>query len=69
MARKRKASVSEETFDEFLAEHGMLPGDPLRVFGSQGPVGNLHLQEAVVKGVDPTTVKPNEVNPFTGEGL
>jgi len=24
MARKRKASVSEETFDEFLAEHGML---------------------------------------------
>src|SRR5271156_1602554 len=24
MARKRKASVSEETFDEFLAEQGML---------------------------------------------
>lgn len=24
MARKRRASVSEETFDEFLAEQGML---------------------------------------------
>ena len=24
MARKRKASVSEETFDEFLAEQGVL---------------------------------------------
>jgi moderate conductance mechanosensitive channel len=52
-----------------LAEHGMLPGDPLRVYGANaGLIGNP-ASEAKTLGADPTTAKPNEVNPFTGEGM
>ena len=52
-----------------LAENKLLPGDPLRVYGSNvHPVG-LRNNEAVVAAADPTTAKPNEVNPFTGEGM
>ena len=53
-----------------LAEHGMLPGDPLRVYGSKGPL-SLQTTEAGSKvvAIDPTTAKPNEINPFTGEGM
>jgi moderate conductance mechanosensitive channel len=52
-----------------LAENGLLPGDPLRVYGS-----NIHLlgsrtSETAVSAADPTTATPNQVNPFTGEGL
>jgi moderate conductance mechanosensitive channel len=54
-----------------LDEHGMLPGDPNRVFnktgGEQGPARE-HEVEAPAKP-DPTAAKANEVNPFTGEGL
>jgi moderate conductance mechanosensitive channel len=54
-----------------LEEHGMLPGDPNRIFtrggSAQGPVRE-HEAEPPAK-VDPTTVKAPEVNPFTGEGL
>jgi moderate conductance mechanosensitive channel len=53
-----------------LAENNMLPGDPLRVFNpgfertttTEAPNGEP-------KPVDPTTAKPNEINPFTGEGM
>ncbi len=57
-----------------LAEHHMLPGDPLRVF-------NLQPQSAAAPGPhpdhapapeqqpDPTTLKPHETNPFTGESI
>jgi moderate conductance mechanosensitive channel len=54
-----------------LDEHGMLPGDPNRVFskagGGQGPARE-HEAEAPAKP-DPTTAKAPEVNPFTGEGM
>jgi moderate conductance mechanosensitive channel len=54
-----------------LEEHGMLPGDPNRVFnkagGQQGPVLE-HEAEAEAKP-DPTAEKAHEVNPFTGEGM
>jgi small-conductance mechanosensitive channel len=52
-----------------LAEHGMLPGDPLRVYGLNTPFPGTHQNEAKATGGDPTTAKPNEINPFTGEGM
>lgn len=52
-----------------LADHGMLPGDPLRVYGSNSPFMGPHANEAKAAPADPTTAKPNEVNPFTGEGM
>jgi moderate conductance mechanosensitive channel len=56
-----------------LDEHGMLPGDPNRVFnrsaqGAPGGVAPVAEHEAEAKPADPTASKPNEVNPFTGEG-
>jgi small conductance mechanosensitive channel len=52
-----------------LAENGMLPGDPLRVYGSNSPFTGSRIEEAKTQAADPTTAKANEVNPFTGEGL
>jgi small-conductance mechanosensitive channel len=56
-----------------LAEHGMLPGDPLRVFsaGSGNSTGAAagQLAEAGARRPDPTAAKANEINPFTGEGM
>jgi small conductance mechanosensitive channel len=56
-----------------LDEHGMLPGDPNRVFNRVAQAGQAEVtpvteHEAEVKPADPTAAKPNEVNPFTGEG-
>lgn len=59
-----------------LAEHHMLPGDPLRVFNSfnggiefQTPTSATHPEvEGAAAPPDPTTLKPQETNPFTGEG-
>jgi moderate conductance mechanosensitive channel len=54
-----------------LDEHGILPGDPNRVFNKAGAQqGQVieHVAEAPAKP-DPTTAKANEVNPFTGEGM
>jgi moderate conductance mechanosensitive channel len=56
-----------------LDEHGMLPGDPNRVFNrvaasAQDAVQPMAEHETEVKPADPTAAKPNEVNPFTGEG-
>jgi small conductance mechanosensitive channel len=49
-----------------LEEHNLLPGSPYRVLSGPGPA-----REAAesTKTPDPTTAKPNEVNPFTGEGM
>jgi moderate conductance mechanosensitive channel len=56
-----------------LEEHHMLPGDPNRVFKSFGASEG---EEAVVTkrpaeehtaAADPTTIKPQETNPFSGE--
>jgi moderate conductance mechanosensitive channel len=66
-----------------LEEHGMLPGDPLRVFSKgsvqrsadsvqQGGGASAAAEEAEAAAAakpDPTAAKPNEVNPFTGEGM
>ena len=54
-----------------LAENGMLPGDPLRVYGSNIQLVGSRSSDAgaAAVAVDPTTAKPNEVNPFTGEGM
>ncbi|HEV2272941.1 MAG TPA: mechanosensitive ion channel family protein [Acidobacteriaceae bacterium] len=55
-----------------LPEHSILPGDPYRVFG----MGNLRagaVPEAPAQPEaphpNPTAAKPQEINPFTGEGL
>lgn len=64
-----------------LEEHGMLPGDPMRVYGRDRVKGAansgqdaVHSQDAVhieesraEEKPDPTTIKPAEGNPFTGE--
>jgi small conductance mechanosensitive channel len=60
-----------------LEENHMLPGDPMRVFNSFG--GNRTERDSAAmaeepheaaepKPADPTTLKPQESNPFTGEG-
>jgi moderate conductance mechanosensitive channel len=46
-----------------LEEHSLLPGSPYRVLS--GPAAK---PEAEAKVADPTMAKPNETNPFTGEG-
>lgn len=55
-----------------LEEHGMLPGDPLRVFSHDKAVSEATAtvpeHEVEAKLQDPTTLKAPETNPFTGEG-
>jgi len=57
-----------------LEQHHMLPGDPNRVFRTfdedAGPADEnatrtAHVEEKAAQ--DPTTIKPHESNPFTGE--
>jgi small conductance mechanosensitive channel len=58
-----------------LEEHHLLPGDPLRVFNTfdrqsgsaQNPSGTPPEQHELPPPRDPTTIKPHESNPFTGE--
>lgn len=58
-----------------LEQHHMLPGDPYRVFRASGEssttVPDPETKEAEEKNAapahDPTTLKPQETNPFTGE--
>lgn len=53
-----------------LEKHGMLPGDPMRVYsgdGEQRAATGVHEGVAPAAKVDPTTVKAPEGNPFTGE--
>jgi small conductance mechanosensitive channel len=60
-----------------LEEHGMLPGDPMRVYWKdsgqrtavsiQDEPGGVHEPEVTAKA-DPTAAKATEVNPFSGEG-
>ena len=49
-----------------LEEHHLLPGSPYRVLSGTGP-GAAGREAEVTKAPDPTTAKPNEINPFTGE--
>lgn len=59
-----------------LEENHLLPGDPMRVFTAFGAGGQAaaagaapaeHEAQEPAKP-DPTTIKPQETNPFTGEG-
>jgi small conductance mechanosensitive channel len=47
-----------------LEEHNLLPGSPYRVLSGPGPAREA---AETAKAPDPTTAKPNETNPFTGE--
>ena len=48
-----------------LEENKLLPGSPYRVLSGTGATAKPEAEPAKV--VDPTTAKPNEINPFTGE--
>lgn len=58
-----------------LEEHKLLPGDPYRVFSSFGTPDADQPGNAAIKPTegpasaqpDPTTLKPQETNPFSGE--
>ncbi len=50
-----------------LEENHLLPGDPLRVYGLSGAASSLRPEEAARRTIDPTTIKPQETNPFSGE--
>ena len=57
-----------------LAEHDMLPGDPLRVYNTEpsdgaGPRPGGEPEPVSAKAADPTSAKPNQINPLTGEGM
>jgi small conductance mechanosensitive channel len=48
-----------------LEENNLLPGSPYRVLSGTGQTAKPEAE--AVRAVDPTTAKPNETNPFTGE--
>jgi small conductance mechanosensitive channel len=50
-----------------LEEHHLLPGSPYRVLSGPSPSGAAPQEAEAAKAPDPTTAKPNEINPFTGE--
>jgi len=50
-----------------LSENHMLPGDPLRVFGTHKAPAAMPPDAASAPAPNPTAAKANEVNPFTGE--
>ena len=52
-----------------LEEHQLLPGDPNRIFRSFGDEPETVTKQAheATQAPDPTTLKPHETNPFTGE--
>ncbi len=55
-----------------LAEHHMLPSDPLRVYNtdqSNAAGAPTYVEEPAPRSPDSTAAKPKQVNPFTGEGM
>ena len=50
-----------------LEEHNLLPGSPYRITSGSGPLRTASREVEAAKAPDPTTAKPNETNPFTGE--
>jgi small conductance mechanosensitive channel len=53
-----------------LEEHNLMPGNPYRVFNAFGEQGSNAPREpapAAAPGADPTVLKPQESNPFSGE--
>jgi small-conductance mechanosensitive channel len=51
-----------------LEEHNLLPGSPYRISSRSGQTATATREGEATKAPDPTTAKPNETNPFTGEG-
>lgn len=49
-----------------LEEHHLLPGDPNRVYGAQAAAASEAEEHAPAAKQDPTTLKPQETNPFSG---
>ena len=49
-----------------LEENGMLPGDPYRVYAGGSNTKPGSAKEPEPPAHDPTTIKPQESNPFTG---
>jgi small-conductance mechanosensitive channel len=50
-----------------LEENHLLPGDPLRVYGAGAAAGRPQGDSSQPAKPDPTTLKPQETNPFSGE--
>lgn len=50
-----------------LEEHHLLPGDPLRVYGVGAAAQRPQRDSGGRHAPDPTTIQPQETNPFTGE--
>jgi small conductance mechanosensitive channel len=51
-----------------LEEHHLLPGDPNRVFNTFGETsGHIRSTAQPAPEHDPTSLKPEPGNPFTGE--
>jgi small-conductance mechanosensitive channel len=50
-----------------LEEHNLLPGSPYRVTSASIQNPTAPREGEAAKPPDPTTAKPNETNPFTGE--
>lgn len=50
-----------------LEEHHLLPGDPLRVYGAVATASSTREELPPATAHDPTTLKPQETNPFAGE--
>jgi small-conductance mechanosensitive channel len=68
LARKQFDAVREmqRRIRLALEANNMLPGSPFRVTGSKS-LPALGEQPKVEPAHDPTTNKPNEINPFSGE--
>jgi small conductance mechanosensitive channel len=67
-ARQQYAAVREiqRRIRLALEKNNLLPGSPYRVLNTAGAAPKVEGEP--VKVADPTTAKPNETNPFTGEG-
>ena len=50
-----------------LEEHHLLPGDPLRVYGAGAAGQQRPREDGGQRGPDPTTLRAQETNPFSGE--
>jgi small conductance mechanosensitive channel len=50
-----------------LEEHNLLPGSPYRVLSGSGQAATGSREAEGTKASDPTTAKPNETNPLSGE--
>src|SRR6185437_11690887 len=50
-----------------LEEHHLLPGDPGRIYGVHTAAGPADEEKTSGQSPDPTTLKPQETNPFSGE--